>query len=282
MIIDAHAHMFTISMSKGMLPKNFKIENVPAEFISASKHTVTENVNEWLRAMDKLGIEKTFFMATSSLNEDFIKFIKSSDRFIGFAKINPTKDGALDVLKKEIDNGMRGIKLYPTNDGFDVSSKKAYAFYEYCEKKNIPIFIHFGVTIGFKSDLINGNPLRLSDVLGDFPGIRFVIAHFGAGFFREVLMLKYKRPNLYIDTSGTNNWLKHQDNFMSLKDVFKKSLDVFGSDHILFGSDTRIFPSGYREHILKEQQDILRDLKINDSDIEQIMYKNAKNLIGSK
>ncbi len=279
MVIDAHAHMFTMSMSEGMLPKNFDIKNIPKEFINASKHTVKENTDAWLNAMDRLGIEKTIFMANVNFNKDFTTFINSSSRLVGFAKINPTKPDAVDTLKKEIENGMSGVKLYPTNEGFDVSSKDAYPFYDYCEKKHIPIVIHFGVTIGFRADLINGNPLTLSTVLADFPGVNFIIAHFGAGFFRETLMLRYKRQNLYVDTSGTNNWLQNQDNFLTLKDVFKKSIEVFDDQHIIYGSDTRIFPAGYRENILKEQTNILKELNLKKEAIENIMHNNAKNIL---
>ena len=279
MVIDAHAHMFTMSMSEGMLPKNFDIKNIPKEFINASKHTIKENTDAWLNAMDMNGIEKTIFMANVNFNKDFTAFINSSSRFIGFAKINPTKPDAIDTLKKEIENGMSGVKLYPTNEGFNVGSKEAYQFYDYCEKKHIPIVIHFGVTIGFRADLINGNPLTLSTVLTDFPGINFVIAHFGAGFFRETLMLRYKRQNLYVDTSGTNNWMQNQDNFLTLKDVFKKSIEVFDDQHIIYGSDTRIFPAGYRENILKEQTNILKELGLKREAVENIMHNNAKNIL---
>ncbi len=278
MIIDAHAHMMTAGMFKGMgvkPPKDF-----PQRMADSMQHTVEDNTKAWLEAMDRLGIEKTVFMSIAPLNEEFSSFINSSDRLIGFARSNPTLPDAIDVLKKELKMGMKGVKLYATSGEFNVGAKEAWPFYEFCEKNRIPITIHFGVTIGGKCDLYTGNPIHLSKVLSDFPDIRFSIAHFGAGFFREALMLKYKVENLYIESSGTNNWLPHQDNFLTLKDVFKKSIDVFGTQHMIFGTDTRIFPDGYREHILRQQQDILKELKLKDSEIEDIMYNNANTFLG--
>ena len=55
-----------------------------------TKHSVKEHVNKWLDAMNRNEIEKTIFMATASLSKDFIEFINSNKRFIGFAKINPS------------------------------------------------------------------------------------------------------------------------------------------------------------------------------------------------
>ncbi len=276
MIIDAHAHMFTEKMFVGMkMPK----QKIPQSMINSVKHTVEDNKKAWIEAMDKAGIAKTVFMSTVSLNEEFNSFINSSDRFIGFAKINPELQDAVETLKKELKNGMKGVKLYATSGEFNVGSNNAYPFYEYCEKNKVPITIHFGVTIGGTADLNTGNPIHLSRVLGEFPELNFIIAHFGAGFFREALMLKYKRDNLYIETSGTNNWLAHQDNFLTLKDIFKKSLEVFGPEHIIYGSDTRIFPDGYRYHILKQQEEILKELNVSTVDKEKIMSSNILKLL---
>ncbi len=270
--------MFTADMFKGI---NFKApKNVPKKMIDSFNHGVEENKEAWISAMGRLGIEKTVFMSVLTPNDIFRSFINSSSRFVGFARINPTAKNAIDILKDEISNGMKGVKLYASSGEFNVGSRQADPFYKYCEKNDIPITIHFGVTIGGSADIYTGNPIHLSRVLSDFPGIKFAIAHFGAGYFREALMLKYKMENLFIETSGTNNWLAHQDNFMTLKDVFKKSIDVFGVDHIIFGTDTRIYPDGYRDGILKQQLGILKELDLGKNEIEQIMYKNAKNFIG--
>ncbi len=278
MIIDAHAHMFTEKMFAGIHAPNTKYK-ISQAMINSVKHTIDDNKQAWIEAMDKAGIEKTIFMSTVSLNEEFTSFINSSDRFIGFAKINPELPDAIETLKKEIKAGMKGVKLYATSGEFNVGSEKAYPFYQYCEENKIPITIHFGVTIGMTADLYTGNPIHLSKVLSLFPELNFIIAHFGAGYFREALMLKYKRDNLYIETSGTNNWLPNQDNFLSLKDVFKKSLDVFGPDKMIYGSDTRIFPDGYRYHILKQQQDILNELNVSENDKNKIMHDNILGLL---
>jgi len=192
--------------------------------------------------------------------------------------VNPSEDDALVKLKKEIKAGMSGVKLYPSGAGFDVGDAKCYSIYEYCEKNKLAVVIHFGVSIGRGADLRFGNPVMLSRVVRDFPNVNFVIAHFGAGYFREVLMMRYKQENLLVDSSGTNNWMVNQAYPLTLKDVFKKSIEVFGSKGIIYGSDTRIFPDGYREHILREQMGVLDELKLKEEEKEDIMYNNAKRI----
>ena len=276
-IIDGHAHMINLNIIKGMMNiSESEIKRLSNEF---TEKNAKEHKKAWLEAMDKLNIKKTIFMGTTHMCQDFIDFINSSERFYGFAATNPTEEDALEKLEKEIKSGMSGVKLYPSQLGFDVGDAKCYSLYEFCEKNKLPIVIHFGVSIGNAADLRYGNPVMLSRVLRDFPKINFVIAHFGAGYFREVLMLKYKQDNLFIDSSGTNNWMIYQDSPLTLKDIFKKSIEVFGSKGIIFGSDTRIFPNGYREHILNEQIKVLNELKLTQKEKEDILYNNAKRIL---
>ncbi len=279
MIIDGHAHFFNKKTFGNNFPKNFKMNESMKKMASTIDHTIEENKDAWIKAMDKEGIEKTVFMSTSTLNQEFTSFINSNERFIGFATLNPELKDAVEILKKELENGMSGVKLYATNGQYNIGSDKTFPFYEYCENNQIPITIHSGVTIGPTADLFTGNPIHISRVLSAFPELNVIMAHFGAGYFREVLMLKYKRENLYVETSGTNNWLPFQDNFLTLKDVFKKSIDIFGPDKIIFGTDTRIFPDGYRTGILKEQQKILEELNVSSSDKQKIMHGNMSKLI---
>jgi hypothetical protein len=42
------------------------------------------------------------------------------------------------------------------------------------------------------------------------PQVNFVIPHFGAGYFREALMLCDLCPNVYLDTSSSNSWVRYQ------------------------------------------------------------------------
>ena len=281
-IIDGHSHMINLNIIKS------RYDEIDENMKKRLNHEFTENGAEehkkaWLKAMDRLNIDKTIFMATTHMHPDFLNFINSSNRFFAMAAVNPNEEGAVEKLDREIKAGMSGVKLYASSGGFDVGDAKCYPVYEYCEKHKLPIVIHFGVSIGRMSDLRYGNPVLLSRVVRDFPKINFVIAHFGAGYFREVLMLRYKQENVHVDSSGTNNWMVNQSYPITLKDVFKKSIEVFGSKGIIFGSDTRIFPNGYRDHILKEQTDVLDSLCLKEEEKEDVMCNNARRvLLGEK
>ena len=108
-----------------------------------------------------------------------------------------------------------------------------------------------------------------------------IIAHFGAGHFNEALLLMYKNPNIYFDTSGTNNWLDNSPFGWDLKDVFAKALKAIGSEKIIWGSDSyHVFSGeGYRKQYLDLQKKIVQDL-CNFEEERNIFYKNAKRVYG--
>ena len=57
-------------------------------------------------------------------------------------------------------------------------------------------------------DLRKGDPLAVAAIAVRYPGVPFVIPHFGAGLFREALMAADVAPNIVLDTSSSNAWIK--------------------------------------------------------------------------
>src|ERR1700724_4221148 len=94
-------------------------------------------------------------------------------------------------------------------------------------------FVHCGVlSVGIRRklglpslfDMRFSNPIDLHAVALRYPQIRFVIPHFGAGYFREALMLCDLCPNVYLDPSSSNSWMKYEG--LDLKTVFQRARAV--------------------------------------------------------
>ena len=60
-------------------------------------------------------------------------------------------------------------------------------------------------------------------------------------------------PNVHLDTSSTNSWIKYTPG-LTLEDVFKTALDVVGPDRLVFGTDSSFFPRGWHGEIYDQQQ----------------------------
>lgn len=277
-MIDAHVHLITRSIFAEAL-KDWGVDpQTMGERLEAMPQPTPEELKRaWLEAMDAHGIEKAVFVAFSPGNREFIDFVHSSERFAGLTGLDPRKPDAIEKLKRDLDKGMSGLKLYPSGRAFSVADERIHPIYEYCEKNGVPILIHFGVTISPVCDLRFANPLDLSHVLSRFQKLPFIIAHFGAGFFREALMITYKRENVYFDSSGTNNWLCYHPHGLNLVDVFKQTLGIVGPDRVIFGTDSHLLPDIYRVEMANQQRSIL-NLLLEPADVEKVMGENALRL----
>src|SRR5262245_39426593 len=101
------------------------------------------------------------------------------------------------------------------------------------------------------------NPLFIHPLAASHPDVPVIVPHFGAGFFREALMVADLCPNVLLDTSSSNAWTKYEDPELTLAAVFKRALTVVGPDRLLFGSDSSFFPRGWLTEVFERQRSAL-------------------------
>ncbi len=149
-----------------------------------------------------------------------------------------------------------GIFLFPAMHRYSLHDDRAKAVIAQAKL----VYVHCGVlSVGFRKklglpcpfDIRYSNPIDLHAIALEFPNVNFVIPHFGAGYFREALMVADLCPNVYLDTSSSNSWLRYQPAATTLVDVFRRALDVVGPKRLLFGSDSSFFPRGWVRSILE-------------------------------
>jgi uncharacterized protein len=145
--------------------------------------------------------------------------------------------------------------------------------------------VHCGVlTVGVRKklglpspfDMRYSNPIDLHSVALRHPRVRFVVPHFGAGYFREALMLADLCPNIYLDTSSSNNWMRYEG--LDLQTVFRRALDIAGPARLLFGTDSSFFPRGWNREIFQAQTAALHKLSVSAADARMILGGNLMSL----
>ncbi len=110
-------------------------------------------------------------------------------------------------------------------------------------------------------DLRLGDPLAVARLALAFPQVPFIIPHFGAGLLREALMAADICPNIYLDTSSSNSWIRYTPG-LTLEAVFASALAVAGPSRLLFGTDSSFFPRGWQHGIYERQRPALRRLGV--------------------
>ncbi len=239
-------------------------------------------VQRWINELERYGITRIGMMVGPEAWNEFSEAMKRfPGKFYGYANINPLLPDAEEQARFVIrDLGFHGYKLYPVLHNFHTYDEEAYKIYEIADELNVPVLHHFGISIGAGVNLRYGNPLDLQPAARDFPRVHFGIAHLGAGMFRETLLLFYQQDNIYVDTSGSNVWMRYIPYPSDLKAVMKRALEAGGPERIVFGTDSSMFPRGFRYDILDKQLRIFRELNVSYEDLEKIFNTNIRRIMG--
>lgn len=242
-----------------------------------------EQAARWVLDLEEKGVERVNFV-TGGGNDNLAEMVKMyPDKFSGFAHHCIFSEGAAAELERAIKKlGLKGYKVIASSQRRPIDDKSVFPVWETAEKLGIPVLIHFGVLGGGGGpslDLRNMNPLTLWEVAKMFPRIPFVIPHFGAGYLRELLMLCWSCPNVYMDTSGSNRWMRWVPYKIDLKGLFRKAIETVGPGRLIFGSDSSYFPRGFSLPYLRDQLRACRSIGLEERSIEKVFFKNAVKLL---
>jgi hypothetical protein len=122
------------------------------------------------------------------------------------------------------------------------------------------------------------NPIDLHAVALHFAQLRFIVPHFGAGYLREALMLCDLCPNVYLDTSSSNSWMRYEESHLDLRAVFKRVLDVIGPQRLLFGTDSSFFPRGWNHAVFEAQSKALYEIGVAEEVARSVFHDNLVRL----
>ena len=296
-VVDAHSHYFSANTLRSWLTRGRTMESFTNRTKTRTDMTSIELPDEgmdiaqrWVDELDRHGVEAMGVMVG---NDAYDEFLETRDRFpgrfLGYHNINPKDPDAAERVDRAAGDGFFGIKLYPSSwRGLRVYDEPCYPVYEAAKERGMLVFLHFGITIGGQADLRSGNPIDIQVPARDFPNVNFVIAHFGAGYFRETLMMQYQADNVYMDSSGSNSWMKYQSHPLDLKTIFRQALTAGGPDKTLFGTDSTFFPRGWRINVLEAQYEALKELSeeedplIDEEGIGKVFRGNILRLTGFK
>lgn len=235
----------------------------------------------WVADLDRHGIDRINFL-TGRDNETLAEVVRRHpDRLSGFCHQRPEDPESVDKLRRGIELGLRGYKILgPTVDRpFDDPAFRP--LWTLLAEKRLPVLIHFG-WLGHAGGTVyhpNMSPLRIEPVAREFLDIPFVIPHFGCAYIQDLLGLCWSLPNVYVDTSGSNQWMRWMPYPLTIEDAFKKFHELIGPERIVFGTDSSWFPRGFSIRYLQDQLRACRYLNLPEEDIALIFGGNAARLL---
>lgn len=279
-MIDFHTHPLLV---KELYVKEPELARVTKETFHIGNNP--QPLETFLLELDVSGLEKAVLLPIDASTSRKVKICSNdlisemcqmSNRFVGFASVDPHNKNAPKELEKAIRIlGLKGLKLSPPiQEFFPNDQKTVYPVYEAAQSLKIPLIIHSGMSWEPKARLKYCPPLLIEDVACDFPNLNIVIAHFGWPWVLDTLALALKYPNIYIDTSclyfgNPKEFLRFVMTQQVPLSVIEKSL----SYKILFGSN-------YPRVEIKNMVSAIKKLGLSEDRLRSIFQENAKKLLG--
>ncbi|MCK6602618.1 MAG: amidohydrolase family protein [Bacteroidetes bacterium] len=294
---DFHTHLFSHAYFDGLvrqspegIPHDQFLKKLMESGIELPPVDPQAHLDLLYRQLDESGVDRFVSFASSPDEIPVLAgLLPANPRVTGFALFNPAGEGAEDQLDLLKQDGFSGLVLFPVLHRYFPQDPALNPVWRKIEALGFLITIHFGILKIRLRDIAGlprtfggqfSNPINLIEVADRHPSIRFIIPHFGGGYFRETLMLGANSANIYVDTSSSNTWIDYQESDLTLSAVFRKTRHVFGSRRILFGTDTGILPRGFRADIQEEQLKAMAGAGFTREDIHRVVYHNALELTG--
>jgi len=252
--------------------------------ISAHEHVGISKwipIEEQIDIADRLGIEKqviSFPIVTGSgkmgtpeefrdCNNVVLKAMKQNpDRYLGSCFVNPVYGKeSLEEIKRCMDQGMIGLKVY---NQVKLNDPLFYPIIEKFIDLNMIILMHAVCGIGFGGHRTKyGNrqpeasiPEDFVDAAKRYPEAMFQYAHTGGGGDWEYACKAIQDfPNIYVDTSGSNN----------CGNMIDYALKYLGEERLFFGTD-----GSYYQGV-----GTILASNLNEAQKKKIFFENFNNIL---
>lgn len=193
------------------------------------------------------------------INRFIAQEANENEEFIGFGTIHPDMEDPDAVIQEILNSGLKGIKIHPETQGFNVDDPKLY---ELCDRfrGKLPLLIHCG---DYRYD--NSHPYRLVHLLHNFPDLTVIAAHFGGWSIPDLAVEYLEKENCYLDCSSTM--------CMTGPKRMKELIRIYGSHRILFGSDYPMWNPKFELNRFMAMQ-------LTDAENQKILQDNARQILG--
>ncbi|NLL55600.1 MAG: amidohydrolase family protein [Clostridiales bacterium] len=257
-IIDVHAHIYPEKIAR-------KAVKAIGYFYRLDMAAKDGTLNEIKTLAKKSNVVKIVVhsVATNknqvrSINDFVSKATNNDNLFIPFATLHP--DMEKQELREEIARfdslNIKGVKLHPDFQEFEIDGKKSYKILEMIDSK-YAIQMHTGDKRKSFS-----HPSQMVKAAKDFPHLRFIAAHLGGWSEWEHYKLYKGLNNVWFDCCSSLAFMP--------ADKAKTIIEFLGYDKVMFGTD---FPMWDYDGELA----LLEKLNLSSNVLQKILFENANN-----
>ncbi|MBQ8883404.1 MAG: amidohydrolase [Oscillospiraceae bacterium] len=263
MKIDFHTHSFNEKVAEKA------ISNL--EVIADIKPFTRGLVSQTIERMDEWGINKAVLLpiATKPTQQTIINDWskeQNSGRIIAFGSVHPDADDAFSELERIKEMGLKGVKLHPDYQGFDIDEERLFPLYKKIAELGLVCVFHAGYDC-YSPNHVHAKPEASARVHKAVPELKMVLAHLGGyqhwdDVYTHIAGLD---GEIYLDTSMCAGYISDE--------LFVKIIRKHGVDRILLASDCPWCSAG-------ETVKLIERVGFSEEEKEMIYHKNAEKLLG--
>lgn len=242
-IIDFHTHIWLNTAQDDRRMLHEEVEQVPLRrIVVCGLKDVNPDINTVRAINDEVGI----FLSECSVAR-------------GFVYLNPRHGvKAIDELKRCMDNGFVGIKLWIATLADDALN---FPVYEAAIQYNLPVLLH-SLDKTVKEYEHESRSNHVAEAARRYPECTFIMAHLSGKFIAGANAAK-PYPNLYVDICGS----------FGERGMVDYAVQTLGAERVLFGSDMPTCADIY--HNLGK----VLAAKLTPEEQELILWKNAEQIL---
>lgn len=260
-IINAHAHIYPDKIAKKATDTIGVFYDIKMQMPAGTPERLLEDGRNAGITRYVVHSVATTAHQVRSINEFILREVGAHPEFIGFITLHQdlSEEEVFSEVEWAIENGLKGIKLHPDFQKFNIDDECAEKFYK-AARGRLPILFHVG------DDRFDfSSPRRLVKMAKKYPDLNFIAAHFGGYRCWESASLYRGLPNVYFDTCSSLPFIS--------AGKAKEIIDMLGADKFFFATD---FPMWNAEEELRR----FNEIPLTDREKEMIFSGNIKNLLG--
>ena len=191
------------------------------------------------------------------INDFILEQVAAEPKFIGFGTIHAAMENIIGEVDYIREQGLRGIKMHPDSQVFDIDDPRLLPVYEHVQGK-LPVILHMG-----DKRFDYSHPARLRRVLDMFPKLQVIAAHFGAYQIHEQAYEQLKDKDCFFDVSSSLMFME--------EGMAENYVNQYGAERLAFGTDYPMFCA-------ETELNYLLQMDFTDAEYEKIFNENARQL----
>ena len=262
LLIDFHTHCFPDKLAEKAIER--------LSYVSGGLKPNTDGSLEGLRRSmrsGKVDVSVVLNIATNAHQQasvnSFAESINNNKDIISFGSVFPFAEDALERLEEIKAMGLKGVKLHPDYQGFEVNDIRLKPLYRKISELGLITVFHAGLDYGFAPPY-GATPEKLAQAIDWFDS-PVVAAHWGGLGCGEGVLEHLCGKELYFDTSFGYGQMPRY--------YAQKIIERHGTDKILFGTDTPW-------HTPEMELTLLITLNLSEIEMDKITHLNAQKLLG--